>query len=164
MHDHQTQSSENSAVNATHAIAIGPDKNMQANMEDKVTLIVGGASRSGQLLEAALAQKGSDIIIVTSHDKHELTEEIEERVEASGRRCLIIEKDPINGQAIEEIMQKITDSFGRLDVYIDYTAQSSSSDGSTGGKLSESTILPGLAIMKAALNYIAEGPRGAQTL
>jgi enoyl-[acyl-carrier-protein] reductase (NADH) len=163
MHDHQEQSLKDAAINAHQALEIDSDSNMRVSMENKVTLIAGGASESGQLIAVALAQKGSDIIIVTSHAKHERTEEIKAKVEASGRRCLIIENDPINSQAIKEIMQKIADGFGRLDVYIDYMAQSSSSNGSKRGKASESTILPGLAIMKAALSYMAkvEGPDGA---
>jgi NAD(P)-dependent dehydrogenase (short-subunit alcohol dehydrogenase family) len=100
------------------------DEERLANrLQDKVTLIVGGASENGRSLAVTLAEKGSDVVILYFNDAHETAQEIQEQVEAAGRRCLAIRGNALDRQASEQLTQKIVEAFGRLDIFISFSAQ-----------------------------------------
>lgn len=99
------------------------DEQLMNRLQDKVTLIMGGATENGRSLAVALAEKGSDVVIVYFNESTETAKEIQEQVEAVGRRCLTIKGNMLDRQASEHLMQRIVDAFGRLDIFISFSAQ-----------------------------------------
>ncbi|GIP41104.1 2-deoxy-D-gluconate 3-dehydrogenase [Paenibacillus sp. J31TS4] len=62
-----------------------------------------------------LAKAGADVAIVTSRDR---TREVQEQIEATGRRAHTIVADLANEQALPGIMDEVLDKFGKLDILV----------------------------------------------
>jgi NAD(P)-dependent dehydrogenase (short-subunit alcohol dehydrogenase family) len=138
------------------------DRNQDINrLQDKVTLIVGGANENGRALAIALAEKGSDIALVYFNGAHEMARKIQVQVEALGRGCLAIAADSTGRDVSQQIVQKVIEVFGRLDIFITYSASGlaalNASANSQAGQSNHSMrvrIFPHFCLMKAALEQI----------
>jgi NAD(P)-dependent dehydrogenase (short-subunit alcohol dehydrogenase family) len=99
----------------------------QRPLRGKVALIVGGASDNGRSLAVAFAERGIDVAVVYFNEKHEIAREIKEQVEEHGQRCLLLsghEKEDEESETFSQrVMQKILEKFGRLDIFINFSAQ-----------------------------------------
>lgn len=97
-------------------------------LEDKVILIINGLSESGGVLAVMLAEQGSDVAIVDFEHKPTLARRICRDIEAIGQRCLVITSDSAVTEKrpfLEVAMHRITDSLGKLDTFISYSASDS---------------------------------------
>jgi len=141
----------------------------EVDLRDKVALIVDGKTTDGQALAVALARWGMHIILLYFHEEHRSAVVIKERVEAHERHCLLISwADLGDGDAAdvdaqrfsEQAMERIRETFGRLDVFVNLSAHPRPLDGDstpqTQRRSLRSRLFPHLNIMKAALHQIAE--------
>ena len=163
-HSNGLKSSANGSARHISVIHLTSDKRRRPNVElaDKVALIVGGASAQGQSLARSFAERDIDIVLVYFNGDHRRATEIKEDVLAEGRRCLLISGEGADQEADEqfalEAMRQILNTFGRLDIFINFSArsfpiaqllQTKSEPQSLRGQ-----IFPQFQIMKAALDEI----------
>lgn len=121
-----------------------------SRLRGKVALVIGGEGENGHSLITALAQKGADIVLVFADKLPPETLELKEQIENLGQRCLVIAGDPSSKGFAERAIQQIITTFGRLDVFIDYSAQNENSSSRS------RAIFPNLAMMAAALGQMSE--------
>jgi NAD(P)-dependent dehydrogenase (short-subunit alcohol dehydrogenase family) len=86
-------------------------------LEGKVAIITGADSGIGRAVAALFAREGADIAIfyLCEHDDAEKTKRI---VEAEGRRANLVPGDLGDKAFCEHSVQKVVDTFGRLDVLV----------------------------------------------
>ena len=129
-------------------------------LQDRVILIINGLSESGRVLTKMLAQQGSNVVIVDSQHDSEIAQRIKSDVRAQGRGCLIVtpgqmvtDKQSFSQYAIE----MISNTFGRLDAFVSYSAADSAKRDKNGHLEEGSTSLTLFdpeGLTKAALRYI----------
>lgn len=132
------------------------------NLEDKVALIVGGASDQGEELAISFADRGMDLAIIFFNRRYDKAESVKEAVEELGRRCLLIHGDSAEAENDKEFahwaLERILATFGRLDVYINVSDKAfafySSELYTSQPEALESAFLPRFSIMKEALHHI----------
>lgn len=132
------------------------------NLENKVALIVGGASEPGDGLALSFAERGMDVAIIFFHERHERAGSIKEAVEGLGRHCLLIHGGGFEAQDEESFarwaVERILTTLGRLDVYVNVSDRPfplrldelKTAEPETLG----SALLPRFPIMKEALDHI----------
>lgn len=132
-------------------------------LENKVALIVGGASEKGNSLAVSFAERGMDIAIIYYEGNEENAERIRREIEKLGRRCLLLrgeghdslDQDLFAHWAVDRILE----AFGRLDVFINVSEKRFSLSAMNGDRTRASTLetaglFPHFRIMKAALDEI----------
>lgn len=132
------------------------------NLEDKVALIVGGASDAGEELAVAFAERDMDVAIIFFRERYEQAGSVKGAVEALGRRCLLIYgegEEAENDEAFARwAMKRIIRTLGRLDVYVNVSdrpfAFLSGDVDPTEPEALGSAFLPRFPIMKEALDHI----------
>ena len=83
----------------------------------KVALITGGTKGIGAATAIELAQRGADISIVGRHED-ESARKTKSRVEAFGRRCLMVLGNMGKPDEATRSVQQTTDHFGSVDVLV----------------------------------------------
>lgn len=83
----------------------------------KVAFVTCGAIGSGRDITLALARAGFDLVI-HHHDAPTPAREAARRVEAVGRRALVVEGDLREEAAVGEMVRRIRTRFGRLDALV----------------------------------------------
>jgi NAD(P)-dependent dehydrogenase (short-subunit alcohol dehydrogenase family) len=159
MCNHQMRSLNNTAARSSCTVDARQDNDVQTGLKNKVTLIFSDASESVRSLALALAQKGSDVIILACQTNPSITDELEAQIEACEQRILIIEKTGIDRLVAQEIIEQILECFGRLDVYIDYSGHPFSVDSLLRRQKKELSAHPSLSLMKAALPHMIKAAR-----
>jgi NAD(P)-dependent dehydrogenase (short-subunit alcohol dehydrogenase family) len=91
-------------------------------LEGKVALITGGDSGIGRAVAYAFAAEGADLSILYL-DEHEDAKETQRRVEARGRRCLLIAGDVGDEPFCKEAVARTVRELGRLDVVVNNAAE-----------------------------------------
>ena len=86
-------------------------------MDDKVALVLGAIKGIGKGIGLSLAKQGYKVAL-TYHDWEESLDSMRADFEAAGKDCLIIRSDLTDTRSIPDVIQKIVDSFGRLDILI----------------------------------------------
>lgn len=86
-------------------------------LRDQVALVTGSATGIGRATALALAAEGADIVVnySTSQDEAGATAGA---VEGLGRKALIVRADVSQLDQVTEMMARVADTFGRLDVLI----------------------------------------------
>lgn len=80
------------------------------------TAVVTGAGRGlGQAIAIGLAQAGADVALVTNRTP---AEQAKARIEALGRKAIIIQADVGNRDELPAIMDKTVAAFGRVDILV----------------------------------------------
>lgn len=90
-------------------------------LQDKVAIITGGDSGIGRAVAVMFAREGADIVVMhlAEHEDAALTKE---KVEAEGRKCIVIAGDVRKRAFCEKAVQKAVDTFGRVDVLVNNAA------------------------------------------
>lgn len=91
-------------------------------LPNKTALITGGDSGIGRAVALAFAKEGADVAIAYL-DEHEDAEETKKFVEQEGRRCLLIAGDIGDESFCKEVIRKVIDEFGKLDVLVNNAAE-----------------------------------------
>jgi len=80
----------------------------------KIALITGGTSGIGRASAIALAREGA-IVVVAGRRDHEGAETVK-LIEAAGGKGLFVKADVVHESEIAALVQKTTDTYGRLDI------------------------------------------------
>ena len=90
-------------------------------LQDKVAIITGGDSGIGRAVAVMFAREGADIVLMhlAEHEDAALTKE---KVEAEGRKCIVIAGDVRKRAFCEKAVKKAVDTFGRVDVLVNNAA------------------------------------------
>jgi len=86
-------------------------------LTDQVAVVTGAGRGIGAATAVALAEAGADVVL-SSRTEDQL-QEVAARVEAAGRRALVVPADLSDLDAVAGLAQAAVDAFGRLDVVID---------------------------------------------
>ncbi|MDV3258364.1 MAG: SDR family oxidoreductase [Sphingomonas sp.] len=86
-------------------------------LEGKVAIVTGADSGIGRAVAALYAREGADVAIfyLCEHEDAEKTRSI---VEQEGRRALLVPGDLGDPKFAPEAVQRVVDSFGRLDIVV----------------------------------------------
>jgi hypothetical protein len=132
-------------------------------LRGKVALIVGDANDTSKGLAIGLAELGANVILIYANGADEVADTIARQVESCGRRCLTISGQEQGERFPQEVIRKIKDSFGRLDIFIDCSQRASAAsrpshnDSSKPGVSLQNQLFPHMALLKAALSEILAG-------
>lgn len=83
----------------------------------KVALVTGANSGIGKVIALELAKEGYDILLNWVFNE-EAANEVKAEVEAIGTRCELLYADVSDFTAVEEMMKKAFEIFGRIDVLV----------------------------------------------
>jgi hypothetical protein len=90
-------------------------------LENRVTLITGGDSGIGRTVAILFAREGADIAIVYLN-KHEDANVTKEKIEAEGRRCVLIAGDVSRQKFCEKAVARTVKELGGLHVLVNNAA------------------------------------------
>jgi NAD(P)-dependent dehydrogenase (short-subunit alcohol dehydrogenase family) len=89
------------------------------------TIVVTGAGRGlGKTLALALAQAGSDLVLVARHQEE--IDHTAKEVETIGEKALAIKTDVTRSDDISEMVDKVIAEFGKIDVLVNNAGQNAS--------------------------------------
>ena len=86
------------------------------NLSGKVAIVTGGARGLGKIIALALADAGADVVIADILIP--LAEDVVREIEERGNRALAIDLDVTKAGSVQEMVGKVTDHFGRIDILI----------------------------------------------
>ncbi len=86
-------------------------------LTDQVAVVTGAGRGIGAATAVALAEAGADVVL-SSRTEHQLRE-VAARVEAVGRRALVVPADLSDLDAVAALAPAAVEAFGRLDVVVD---------------------------------------------
>lgn len=98
-----------------------PDYKGSEKLQDKVALITGGDSGIGRAVAILYAREGADIALayLNEHEDAKLTKE---KVEAEGRKCILLPGDVTDNAYCKSAVEKTVKELGRLDVLVNNAA------------------------------------------
>ncbi|GJE17889.1 SDR family NAD(P)-dependent oxidoreductase [Methylobacterium marchantiae] len=94
-------------------------------LQGKRALITGADSGIGQAAAELFAREGADVAITYNTDA-EGARETTRRVEAAGRKCLVIQNDVGDPASVEATFERVAEEFGVLDILINNAGQAMS--------------------------------------
>jgi NAD(P)-dependent dehydrogenase (short-subunit alcohol dehydrogenase family) len=86
-------------------------------LEGKRALVTGGDSGIGRAVAVGFAKEGADVAITYLEEDTD-AERTKELVEREGRRCLTLGGDMYDEQHTREVVRRVADDFGRIDVLV----------------------------------------------
>lgn len=86
-------------------------------LKDKRALVTGADSGIGQAIAEVFAQEGADVAIVY-HTDRDGAEQTRERIEAAGRRALVIQGDVGDPASVRAFFEETVRTLGGLDVLV----------------------------------------------
>jgi NAD(P)-dependent dehydrogenase (short-subunit alcohol dehydrogenase family) len=86
------------------------------DLTGRVAVVFGGASGLGKAIAIGLAEHGADVI--PTGRRRELLERICGELRSSGRRTLLAASDVRDRKSIQQLRERITEEFGRLDILV----------------------------------------------
>ena len=85
-------------------------------LHGKVAVVTGGLRGIGHAIALAMAQEGADILIAgLSMDRATPTEQ---EIRTLGRRCVVVQADVANEEAVKDLMAHAVQHFGGLDILV----------------------------------------------
>src|SRR4249919_3791368 len=100
---------------------LAPDYRGSDKLADMVAIVTGGDSGIGRAVAVLYAREGADVAIVYLSE-HEDARRTKECVEREGGQCLLIPGDVKSVRFCEDAVEKVVDTFGRLDVLVNNAA------------------------------------------
>ncbi len=85
-------------------------------LENKIALVTGGGTGIGKAIALEFAREGADVA-VSSRNIDNLNEACRE-IEATGRRSLAVATDVCIKEQVINMVQKVIDTFGRIDILV----------------------------------------------
>ncbi|MHC1706910.1 MAG: SDR family NAD(P)-dependent oxidoreductase [Bacteroidales bacterium] len=91
---------------------------METNtLTGKIALVTGGSGEIGRGIALKLAEEGADIIL-TVHSSPEKGQNVREEIEQKGRKCLVIQTDLADPEAVEKMTDLALQTFKRIDILV----------------------------------------------
>jgi glucose 1-dehydrogenase len=84
---------------------------MTDRLKDKIAIVTGSDSGIGQATAEAFAKEGADVAITYLHDQ-EGAEETRKKVEAAGRRAIVIQFDQRRPEEVERLFRETEEKLG----------------------------------------------------
>jgi len=100
---------------------LAPDYEGSGKLHDCAALITGGDSGIGRAVAVLFAREGADVAIAYLAADRD-AEETKRRVEAEGRRCVLIAGDVKDPAFCRQAVERTVQAFGRLDVLVNNAA------------------------------------------
>lgn len=97
--------------------ARGPHISRLFDLTGRVAMVTGGAQNLGLDMAEALAEAGADLAI-TSRDCDKCAAIARDLAERTGRRVLALALDIQDADQVEEVVSRVVDEYGRLDVLV----------------------------------------------
>lgn len=94
---------------------------VEKKLENKVMLITGGDSGIGRAVSIAYAKEGADVAIIYLNEDVD-AQETKARVEAQGRRCLLIKGDITDENFCKNSVETVVNTFGNINILINNAA------------------------------------------
>lgn len=126
-------------------------------LQGKVALVIGAERENGRFLAVALAKKGSDVVMVCLDEVGDAVTGAKRQIESFGRRCLLIAGNPYDQRFARQILAKTVATFGRLDIFIDYSRPTPApSNGHNNGQTmaDKDVLFPHLDLLAAVLSEL----------
>ncbi|MCP3032218.1 SDR family oxidoreductase [Halobacillus sp. A1] len=131
-------------------------------LKGKVALITGGDSGIGRSVAIGYAKEGADVAI-SYLDEHEDAEYTKEKIEAEGRRAILIPGDVGEESVCRDAVEKTVNELGKLDILVNNAAEQHPTDDimNISTEQLESTFKTNIYSMfhltKAALPHLKKG-------
>ena len=91
----------------------------QRNLTDKTAIVTGASKNMGRAFAAALAARGTDVVVHYHSDKSKSDAEESARiVKENGSRALLVSGDLAQPDAVESLFKSTEDAFGKIDIVI----------------------------------------------
>jgi NAD(P)-dependent dehydrogenase (short-subunit alcohol dehydrogenase family) len=85
-------------------------------LHGKVAVVTGGLRGIGRAIALAMAQEGADLLIAgRSMDRAAQTEQ---EIREMGRRCVVVQADVVDEEAVKDMMAHTVQHFGGLDILV----------------------------------------------
>ncbi|MFA9462355.1 SDR family oxidoreductase [Thiohalorhabdus methylotrophus] len=91
-------------------------------LKGKVALITGGDSGIGRAVAYLYAREGADVAITHLPSERADAEEIQQAIEETGQRCLLLEGDLVQPEFCRDAVRGTVEQLGRLDILIQNAA------------------------------------------
>jgi NAD(P)-dependent dehydrogenase (short-subunit alcohol dehydrogenase family) len=85
-------------------------------LSEKVALLVGSGKGLGQAIASALAKNGADVAVADFEES--VARETAKLVNEQGRKSLAMKVDPRSGNEVEDLVRKVVDEFGKIDILV----------------------------------------------
>lgn len=85
---------------------------MTDKLKDKIAIVTGSDSGMGQAMAEAFAQEGADVAITYFHDR-EGAEDTRRKVEAAGRRAIVVHVDQRKPEDVERLFRDTQEQLGK---------------------------------------------------
>ncbi len=108
-------------------IFIRDDYRGSGKLTDRIALITGGDSGIGRSAAGHFAREGADVAIVYL-DEDTDAEETRRLVEQEGRTCLTLRGDLAGSGFCSEVVERVVERFGRLDILVSNAAEQHPTD------------------------------------
>ena len=89
---------------------------MELNIQDKISIVTGGASGIGKATSLALAEEGSNIVVIDVSFKE--AEKVAEEIRSLGRDALALQVDVAKKSEVQDMVKKVLEKFQRIDILI----------------------------------------------
>ncbi len=90
---------------------------MTKRLENKVAIVTGSDSGNGQAMAEEFAKEGADVAITYLHDQ-DGAEETRRRVEAAGRRAIVMRFDQRDPEQVARLFRETEDQLGTPDILV----------------------------------------------
>ncbi len=100
---------------------------MSERLQDRIALITGSDSGIGQATAIEFAKEGADLVVHYLEDA-DGAEETRARIEAQGRRALVVQADISDEDQVGRLFDEATDEFGRIDILMNNAGVDASGD------------------------------------
>lgn len=89
---------------------------MQANLNDKVAVVIGGSYGIGKAIAIKFAENGADLVIVARNP--EKAQPVVEQIQGLGRKAIFEKGDATNFQEMQQIVKNALEKFGKIDILV----------------------------------------------
>jgi NAD(P)-dependent dehydrogenase (short-subunit alcohol dehydrogenase family) len=103
-------------------VSIDPNYKGSGKLNNKTAIITGGDSGIGKSVSIYFAKEGADIVIVYLNE-HQDAEETKKRIEAEGKKCLLMAGNIGDEAFCQEVIKKTIDQFGKIDILVNNAAE-----------------------------------------
>jgi NAD(P)-dependent dehydrogenase (short-subunit alcohol dehydrogenase family) len=107
-----------------------PEYKGSGKLDSKVAVITGGDSGIGRAVAVLFAREGADVL-VTYLNEHKDAEETKRLVEKEGRRCVLVDGDIGEEHFCQELVSRVIEEFGQLDIVVNNAAEQHPQDNIT---------------------------------
>jgi len=139
-----------------------PNYRGSGKLLNKVAVITGADSGIGRAVAIAYAKEGADIIASYLSEDSD-AKQTKKRVEALGRKCILIPGDIASSQHCKAIIDRTIQEFGKIDILVNHAGeqmQTNSLDDVTDEKLErifKVNVFSQFYLARAALKHMKEG-------